>query len=153
MQGMRPSASTPLRSPQGHDLLFTSNYLGHVLLTDLLLPLLRLPGMNSSSSSSEGGRGMGGGRILQVSSNAQSLPSGSDLDTAGGTRKPLAAQVLAYSGRQSQSQSQAKEQQGEEDGRLQAAYSLSKLAQVMHAVALQKELDADPSTDVKVSDC
>ena len=38
---MKPTASTPLRSKQGYDLLFASNCLGHVLLTELLLPLLR----------------------------------------------------------------------------------------------------------------
>ena len=55
MQAMKPTASTPLRSKRGHDLLFASNCLGHVLLNDLLLPLLRTP-----ASGSDGDRGAGG---------------------------------------------------------------------------------------------
>lgn len=40
-QGMFPTPSTPLRSRQGYDLLFATNYLGHFLLTDLLMSLLK----------------------------------------------------------------------------------------------------------------
>jgi hypothetical protein len=70
-QDLKPTPTHPLRSKQGYDLQFASNYLGHFLLTDLLLPVLK------------------------------TTPN-------------------------------------------------SKLAQVMHAIELQKVLAADPSTDLKV---
>ena len=121
-QDMTVSATRPLRSKQGYDLLFASNYLGHFLLTDLLLPLLRATPR---------------ARVLQVSSNSHYLAPGGDLD-AGGRLTPAAALVLPQKPGPAQK------------ARWRAAYGLSKLAQVMHAVQLQKTLDADPTTDLKV---
>mmetsp|Transcript_12938 Transcript_12938/g.21136 ORF Transcript_12938/g.21136 Transcript_12938/m.21136 type:complete len:448 (-) Transcript_12938:2467-3810(-) len=122
-QDMTPSASRPLRSKQGYELLFASNYLGHFLLTDLLLPRLR-----STPRA----------KVLQVSSNAHYLASGADLDTRGGHLMPVAAQVLPQKA------------SAEREVLWKAAYGNSKMAQVMHAMELQKMLDADPSTDLKV---
>jgi NAD(P)-dependent dehydrogenase (short-subunit alcohol dehydrogenase family) len=130
---MKPSASTPLRSTQGYDLLFASNYLGHFLLTDLLLPLLRATPR---------------ARILQVCSNSHYMATERALDTAGGRLLPDAARALSTAMLQGQ---QGREQQEREQVRWEAAYGLSKLAQVMHAVELQRVLDGDDSTDLKVS--
>ena len=118
-----PSASRQLRSKQGYELLFASNYLGHFLLTDLLLPRLRTTPR---------------AKVLQVSSNAHYLASGADLDTRGGRLMPVAAQGLPQHA------------SAERELRWKAAYGNSKMAQVMHAIELQKLLDADPSTDLKV---
>jgi NAD(P)-dependent dehydrogenase (short-subunit alcohol dehydrogenase family) len=46
-----PTASL---TPEGHDLQFATNHLGHFLLTQLLLPLLRVPGARIVSVSSNG---------------------------------------------------------------------------------------------------
>lgn len=123
---MKPTSNRPLRSKQGYDLLFASNYLGHVLLTDLLLPLLRATP---------------GARVLQVSSNSHYMAPAASLDTSGGLLAPAAAQVLSVSG--------VGGDEGQE--RWRTAYGLSKLGQVMHAVELQRALDADPATDLKVA--
>lgn len=61
---MIPTAEYPLVSPQGYDLTFASNYLGHFLLTELLLP--RLMATNNS-------------RLVQVSSGANYFVTGEGL--------------------------------------------------------------------------
>ena len=126
--GEVPTVDTPLRSKQGYDLLFATNYLGHFLLTDMLLPLLR---------------STRGARILQVSSNAMFLPAtADDLDTLGGVRRPLAAQPLPVA--------RVRPANMDHEERFGTAYGVSKMAQVMHSIELQKELDSDQTTDLKV---
>lgn len=122
-QDLKPTPTHPLRSKQGYDLQFASNYLGHFLLTDLLLPVLKTTPQ---------------ARVLQVSSNSHYFPSGADLSTSGGRLIPPAAEVLPQ------------KSSPERDIRWRASYGNSKLAQVMHAIELQKVLAADPSTDLKV---
>jgi NAD(P)-dependent dehydrogenase (short-subunit alcohol dehydrogenase family) len=61
---MKPSPEIPLVSPQGYDLTFASNYLGHFLLTELLLPKL----FSTLDS-----------RIVLVSSGAHYFVNGSSL--------------------------------------------------------------------------
>jgi NAD(P)-dependent dehydrogenase (short-subunit alcohol dehydrogenase family) len=61
---MKPTPELPLVSPQGYDLTFASNYLGHFFLTELLLPKL----ISTLDS-----------RIVHVSSGAHYFPNGSSL--------------------------------------------------------------------------
>lgn len=75
---MKPTKDSPLISLQGYDLLFASNYLGHFLLSELLLPnLLQTP--NS--------------RLILVSSGAHYFVNGSSLDP---NPIPFAAQIPDY---------------------------------------------------------
>jgi NAD(P)-dependent dehydrogenase (short-subunit alcohol dehydrogenase family) len=61
---LKPSPDTPLVSPQGYDLAFATNYLGHFLLAELLLPSL----LSTPNS-----------RLVLVSSGANYLVNGSSL--------------------------------------------------------------------------
>mmetsp|Transcript_18283 Transcript_18283/g.26691 ORF Transcript_18283/g.26691 Transcript_18283/m.26691 type:complete len:289 (+) Transcript_18283:416-1282(+) len=70
----------PLRSKQGYDLAFATNYLGHFLLTELLLPLLK----KSNDA-----------RIVQVASSAHYQVDGSELRTDG-TSPPIASRSDVY---------------------------------------------------------
>lgn len=110
----KSTPENPLCSPQGYDLTFASNYLGHFLLTDNLL----------SSLAAAHPRG----RIVQVSSNAHFQVNGSDLRPLGPSRgeedRPLAARCTVNDERHAK-----------------YSYGNSKLAQVLHSVALQEELD------------
>lgn len=75
--GAVSTKESPLRSRQGFDLTFATNYLGHFILTDRLLPILK-----STKHA----------RIIQVSSNSQFMVDGLDLmpDENGG---PLASRI------------------------------------------------------------
>lgn len=108
----------PLKSKQGYDLCFASNYLGHFLLTDLLLPILRRTPR---------------ARILQISSNAQFSVDGKDLIPLSENKAPIAAEF-----RINDATHRSK------------AYGNSKLAQMLHAQGLQKILDQDNTTYLKV---
>lgn len=69
---------SPLRSRQGFDLAFATNYLGHFILTDRLLPVLK----NTPHA-----------RIIQVSSNSQFMVNGWDLMPLDGGG-PVASRVM-----------------------------------------------------------
>ena len=75
--GDKSTIESPLRSKQGLDLTFATNYLGHFVLTERLLPILK-----STSKS----------RIIQISSNSQYMVTGLDLMPING-QDPLAARV------------------------------------------------------------
>lgn len=116
--GAISTMESPLQSKQGYDLAFASNYLGHFLLTDLLLPVLRKTP---------------GARVVQISSNSQYMVDGSDLLPPSAEEAPPAAAVDR--GNRSH---------------WSRAYGNSKLAQMLHAKEIQKRLDKDLSTDLKV---
>ena len=108
---VKASPAAPLCSPQGYDLTFASNFLGHFLLTEELMPLL--------------GRAQPAGRVVQVSSNAQFMVTGEDLRPGSSSADseptpPPAARC-----------------QVNNDQHVKNAYGNSKLAQVLHSVALQ----------------
>jgi NAD(P)-dependent dehydrogenase (short-subunit alcohol dehydrogenase family) len=127
MQGYVSTKKSPLKSKQGYDLAFATNYLGHFLLTDLLLPTLKRTKQ---------------AKILQVSSNSQFMVTGKELDTSGGRQPPIAAQVL---------QPYDHNEWGTETlAWYKSIYGTTKLAQIMHSIELQKVLDADSTTDLKV---
>lgn len=73
---MHASTESPLKSPQGYDLAFATNFMGHFLLTELLLPLLK----ETPKS-----------RILNVSSSVHFQVSGDALRPPGGEQMPVAA--------------------------------------------------------------
>ena len=104
----------PPTSKQGYDSAFATNYLGHFLLTELMLPTLK--------STTDG-------RILSVASTAHVTVSGGDLRCVGQDGAPVCAgpvrSTAAYF----------------------SAYGNNKLAQILHARQLQKELDGDPSSN------
>lgn len=99
----------PQTSKQGYDLAFATNYLGHFLLTQLLLPIL----ITTPKS-----------RILNVASSAHVTVSGSDLickQIAGGLAAPIASRpcqtltewVSTYGNNKTAMLIQAKETQNE----------------------------------------
>jgi NAD(P)-dependent dehydrogenase (short-subunit alcohol dehydrogenase family) len=63
--------SANVTSSQGYDLAFATNYLGHFLLTKLLLPTLQSSGEKSGILS----------KIIQVSSGVHALSTGETLST------------------------------------------------------------------------
>lgn len=116
--GMKPS---PLTDPtvktvsnEGYDLAFATNYLGHFLLTRLLMDTL-------IKTEKEEGRP---GRIVNVASSYH-LQSDGTMLAAQGDDMPLAARsdILTASHRN-------------------RAYSNNKLAQVLHAKELQRRIDS-----------
>lgn len=76
--GAVSTKDAPLRSRHGFDLAFATNYLGHFVLTERLLPLLK-----STRHA----------RIMQVSSNSQYMVDGWDLMPMEGGW-PMAARVM-----------------------------------------------------------
>lgn len=105
--------SLPMTSPQGYDLAFATNYLGHFLLTELLLPIL--------SKTSDFGT------VINIASSYHFLGSGEMLrpNTIGGDKSPVAAcsVINNYKHRE-------------------LAYGNNKLAQVLHAKELQRRISA-----------
>lgn len=75
---MKRTQENSLKSSQGYDLVFASNYLGHFLLSELLLPTL----LSTPNS-----------RLILVSSGAHYFVNGSSLDP---NPIPLAAQIPHY---------------------------------------------------------
>ena len=114
----KSTEEAPLKSKQGYDLCFASNYLGHFLLSDLMLPILKKTPR---------------ARIMQISSNAQFSVDGKDLIPSSSKKTPVAA---AFRVNDATHRSRS--------------YGNSKLAQMLHAQALQRILDLDNSTDLKV---
>lgn len=111
---MRPSKS--LATVDGYDLAFSSNYLGHFLLTRFVEPALhRAPA----------------GRLVQLSSSYHWHSGGTDIDPRLNGGVPLASVGDA-------SQSTLR--------RRNMAYGSSKLAQILHARALQRSWPADTTT-------
>lgn len=104
--------SLPTASPQNVDLLFATNYLGHWLLTELLLPSLTPDARIINVASTYHWQVDGSGLLPVPSSSPSSPPSA-----------PWAAQALAGDARQRK-----------------LAYANSKLAQVLHARELDKRL-------------
>ena len=70
-----------MKSRQGYDMLFATNYLGHYLLTELMLPLLKKTVKS---------------RIVFVSSTSHLQVDGRGLQTSGSS-VPYAAQCGDYS--------------------------------------------------------
>lgn len=117
----RSTKDRPLQSKQGYDLMFATNYLGHFLLTELLLPeLLSTPRA----------------RVVQVSSTANYLSDGADLYPGVGSgeeSRPIAARVAI-----------------EDERHRKRSYANSKLAQVLHSLALQDRIASTSHSDLKV---
>mmetsp|Transcript_11007 Transcript_11007/g.16780 ORF Transcript_11007/g.16780 Transcript_11007/m.16780 type:complete len:392 (+) Transcript_11007:23-1198(+) len=99
-------------SNQGFDLCFASNYLGHFLLTELMLPLLELT-PNS--------------RVIQVSSSSHYIVNGDDLRVNDHGLPPAAVPAQDQTGT---------------GGFQSRAYGNSKLAQLLHTVELQRRINS-----------
>jgi NAD(P)-dependent dehydrogenase (short-subunit alcohol dehydrogenase family) len=108
--------SAPTASKQGYDLCFATNYLGHFLLTHLLLPKLT-------------------GRVVNVASALHFQSDGSALNPALGVNSVTPSGAL---GTDTSFKHRAQ------------AYGVSKLANVMHTVELQKRLPGYGHSDLKV---
>lgn len=114
--------SASVRSAQGWDLAFATNFLGHLLLTDALLPLLVASGERTGVPS----------KVLQVSStyhwtgDGAMLRPGDDGGAPEAASAELSARILAHR---------------------EKAYGNNKLAQILHAKHLQRELALSGSAD------
>eukprot|EP00934_Nitzschia_sp_Nitz4_P002529 Nitzschia sp. Nitz4//scaffold78_size91513//72378//73702//NITZ4_004935-RA/size91513-snap-gene-0.127-mRNA-1//1//CDS//3329558148//2519//frame0 len=97
-----------LSNPQGYDLSFSVNFMSHFLLTELLLPLLQKSKYP---------------KVVHVSSRFHYSVDGSDLGTRGGSQPPIAS-VPGGS-------------HGFVVFRAQRQYANTKMAQIVHAHALQ----------------
>eukprot|EP00931_Biecheleriopsis_adriatica_P035224 TRINITY_DN20276_c0_g2_i1.p1 TRINITY_DN20276_c0_g2~~TRINITY_DN20276_c0_g2_i1.p1 ORF type:complete len:455 (-),score=65.63 TRINITY_DN20276_c0_g2_i1:86-1450(-) len=117
-----------LASPQGYDLCFASNYLGHFLLTQILTKhLLNKPGS----------------RILQIASSYHWQSTGSDLKPGSGDEPPFELAPRA-----------AQADPGSYISRVlqrNLAYGNSKLAQILHARKLQRIREEYSNATGKVS--
>lgn len=112
----------PPTSKQGYELAFVTNYLGHFLLTQLLLPtLLKTPKS----------------RIVNIASSAHMTVDGSDLNckpSAGGLAAPVASRPC------------------EKMSQWLSAYGNNKSAMLIHTKETQLEIDRmKTSTDLKVT--
>ena len=116
----------PMKSPQGYDTAFATNYLGHFLLTELLVPII--------SKSSQFGT------IVNVASSYHFLGCGDmlkpQLNDGKGPCMPFAARSLTghFFHRELQ-------------------YGNNKLAQVLHAKELQRRLKKSKTSIRTVSIC
>eukprot|EP00605_Chrysophyceae_sp_TOSAG23-4_P001413 GSChrysophyteH1.ASY1.ANO1.1539.1 assembled CDS len=110
-------------SKQGYDLSWSSNYLGHFLLTKLLLPFMM---------ASEKVTGLHG-RIINVASSYHFGSDGTMLVPTSSSSMPEAARsdINTYTHRS-------------------RAYANSKLAQVLHAKELQKYLNIQGENNLKI---
>jgi NAD(P)-dependent dehydrogenase (short-subunit alcohol dehydrogenase family) len=77
--GMTQSLGKEMATPQGHDEVFAVNYLSHFLLTEKLLPNLKLSKLSK------------GPRIVQISSSMHNLVSGDDLVPSTSGETPVAS--------------------------------------------------------------
>lgn len=110
-------ANNPPISKQGYEQAFATNYLGHFLLTDMLLKVL----MATPQA-----------RVVSIASSAHLLVDGTvDLKIANGMPPPASLPA-------------------KNSVDCMNAYSRSKLAQIMHAKELQRELDSKSGHDVKI---
>ena len=116
------NTSEPAISRDGFDLAFATNYFGHFLLTELLLPSLKDKGKVSTA------------RIVNVASTFHGQVDGSYLRPGKNGEYPLAARADRFSKRSSDILHQRN-----------IAYGNNKLAQVLHAKELQRILDINPS--------
>lgn len=118
--------SLPMVSPQGYDLAFATNYLGHFLLTELLLPI-----MSKTSDF---------GAVVNIASSYHYLGSGDMLNPkingSNSSTSPMAARSVIndYMHRE-------------------LAYGNNKLAQVLHAKELQRRIIASGQHVRTVSIC
>jgi len=127
---IKPSPLSPkhmdkdTKSPEGYDTAFATNYLGHFLLTKLLLPKLIQTEKSTGAA----------GRIVNVSSSYHLQSDGSMLKSDEvGELIPLAARsdMKTHTHRN-------------------RSYSNNKLAQVLHAKALQKRLNLKEFGDTQL---
>ena len=129
----------------GIDLAFATNYMGHFLLTELLLPNLKKRSSSSSSSSSSANIA----RIINVASTFHGQVDGSYLKPSTSitsdsnnnddiNRYPLAARGDIFSKRSSDIYHQRS-----------IAYGNNKLAQLLHAKELQRILNNDTNTNTR----
>ena len=109
-------AKDKYKSVDGYDKAFATNYLGHFLLTKLLTPVML-------KTEQESGKG---GRIINVASSYHAQSDGTMLDSnEDGSLVPLAARSDINTNKH----------------RIRA-YSNNKLAQVLHAKELQKQINS-----------
>ena len=119
-------------SPQGYDLAFATNYLGHFLLAKMLQPLLQSSGP--------------GTRLINVASSYHMQSDGSGLKQ-GKSEKPTSttAQRAARWGPMNFAPRAARSDNPTSAHR-QDSYSNNKLAQVLHAKELQRRLNTAAAT-------
>lgn len=111
----------PLRTPQGYDQAFATNFMGHYLLTELLLPLLK-----STPQA----------RVVSISSSVHLQVDGKAMlptKDSNGKLMPLAARSDVYT-----------------LGHWVDSYGNSKLAQIYHMNTLMNKIRQDANTDLKV---
>ncbi len=113
----------PQVSAQGYDYSFSSNYIGHYLLTKLLLPIIKQTEKSNGSQ----------GRIINVASSYHLQSDGTELLPNEQTGIPEAAR-------------------SDVNTRLHRnrAYANSKFAQVLHAKELQKRLVNEGDNKIRV---
>ena len=116
----------PMKSKQGYDLAFATNYLGHFLLTELLAPIL-------TKSSSYG-------TIVNVASSYHFLGEGKMLTPKSG--EGIESMPIA-----------ARSDISNNYIHRELSYGNNKLAQVLHAIELQKRFSASKSNVRIVSVC
>jgi NAD(P)-dependent dehydrogenase (short-subunit alcohol dehydrogenase family) len=113
----------PPTSKQGYELAFVTNYLGHFLLTQLLIPtMLQLPATSKA-------------RIVNVASSAHVTVDGSDLNcqpSPNGLTSPIASRPC------------------EKMSQWLSAYGNNKSAMLIHTKETQLELNQMEKTNVKV---
>lgn len=114
----RPTPEHPKRSKQGYDMAFATNYLGHFLLTEDLMPLLKSTPLS---------------RIVFIASTSHLQVDGQDMIPRGEARAndpmadaPMAARSDVFTG-----------------AHFLAAYANSKLSQMLHMVELGKRLQGE----------
>ena len=111
-------------TPQGYDMVFAVNYLSHFLLTEKLLPNLKLSKLKSGS------------RIVQISSSMHNIVSGDDLIPSMSGEAPVASLP------------------SDESTHAFKSYGNSKLAQIYHARSLMRKYgdinEVDESSSLKV---
>lgn len=105
-----------ITSKQGYDVCFTTNYLGHFLLTHLLLPTVR-------------------GRIVNIASSFHFQADGSTLNPKLGPDGNTPNAAIG---------------EGKDFRHRAQAYGVSKLANVFHAIELQKRLKGYGHPDLKI---
>ena len=115
-------ALPPLRTEDGFDIQWGTNYMGHALLTKLLLPTL-LRTAAAAGATTAAAAAAGSVRIVNVSSEGHRMAAfGVDLDSGDPTQQPLLLLLLRSS--------------------RWLRYGQSKLANILHARALDKRYAA-----------
>jgi len=111
--------AAPALSPDGYEIHFATNHMGHALLTKLLMPLLLRTAENTTSSV----------RIVNVSSGAAHV-----ADSATGFDENLVKTDMSSF--------------GGSNGNMMSRYGQSKLANVLHAKGLAKHYPAITSVSI-----